>query len=38
MEGKLSYERAETMTLDELLEVNAAMDSYIQRLNEARGG
>jgi len=38
MEGKLSFERAETMTLDELLEVNAAIDSYAQRLKEARGG
>lgn len=38
MEGKLSYDRAETMTLDELLEFNAAIDSYADRLKEARGG
>lgn len=38
MERFLSFERAETMTPDELHEFNAAMDVYIERKNAAKGG
>ncbi|MFJ5565204.1 hypothetical protein [Lysinibacillus xylanilyticus] len=38
MERFLSFERAETMTPDELSEFNAAIDYHIERKNAERGG
>jgi len=38
MERKISYTEACTMTLDEIMYINAALDSQIERVNNARGG
>lgn len=32
MEGKISYSEASQMTIDELLEANAALDIYIEKI------
>lgn len=38
MEGKISYTEASEMTIDEIMLVNAAIDSLIDRKKNAKGG
>lgn len=38
MEKVISYEEAKRMTQHELFEVNAALDIYIEKINQAREG
>jgi hypothetical protein len=38
LEGKLTYTEASKMTHHQLFEANAALDIYIEKIKEARGG